>query len=138
MYGIAAWMAGSCVIRDATGPLNATIFTISGATVFPNCSTDSCLIDTFGYQYYQNCSFVNGKCLYGLLHQFQVRRLISYCNQVQHLCLVCYDDLSCKVLCLSLNSNLLGKTVEVYVAFRCCEGVEFKMTFVNHSTGRTR
>lgn len=74
VYVIVAWMAGSCVIRDATGPLNATVIAmLPGAMVSENCSTDSCLIDSLGYEYYSNCSLVNGMCNYGLSNHFQVR-----------------------------------------------------------------
>jgi solute carrier family 12 sodium/potassium/chloride transporter 2 len=79
VYMAAALMAGSCVIRDATGPLNATAVAMiaHGTGVNTSCLSDGCIIDTLGYEYHSNCSFVDGECQYGLLNYFQVMELIS-------------------------------------------------------------
>jgi hypothetical protein len=92
-YIAVVWLLGSCIVRDATGPLVAMVIdtvNTTSTTEIPSLinSTMSTVIAKLPYTFHnvQNCSLAEaGECKYGLIHDYQVRTvllLITYNYQL--------------------------------------------------------
>ncbi|XP_060592142.1 solute carrier family 12 member 2-like isoform X2 [Ruditapes philippinarum] len=84
-YIAVVWLLGSCIVRDATGPLVAMVIdtvNTTSTTEIPSLinSTMSTVIAKLPYTFHniQNCSLAEaGECKYGLIHDYQVMEMMS-------------------------------------------------------------
>ena len=65
VYLLLVWTAGSCIIRDAIGPVAATQLAYQSNTSIGHVLSNISIVS--------DCSLVNGTCEYGLLNDKGVR-----------------------------------------------------------------